>query len=153
MTTRTKALEVTAAVAASAFGLLVAAPPALAAPCTQWGFAGRTTFDQSNGWAAQFESTGNTAQGPAQAYRTGYSLNIYEMHGTVDGGIDGQAVNVRVQWNGGQLGIYEGRVDANGLASGTTYDGQNPSSRATWNIHKPFQCLRREIRPDQISQP
>jgi hypothetical protein len=145
-------------VAISATGLLLlltglTAPPAQAAPCSQWGFTGKTTLDQSNGWATQFESKGEAAQGPAQAYRTGYSINIYEMNGTVTGGIEGQAVNVRVQWDGGQLGIYDGRVEANGLASGTTYDGQNPSSRATWNIHNPFTCLRREIRPDQIGQP
>jgi hypothetical protein len=142
----------------SAIGLAVlltglTAPPAQAAPCGQWGFAGRTTFDQSNGWATQFESKGQAAQGPAQAYRTGFAINIYEMYGTAAGSIEGETVNVRVQWDGGQLGIYEGRVDANGYASGTTHDGQNPSSNATWNIHKPLQCLRREVRSDQINQP
>lgn len=145
-------------VASSATGLALllaglTAPPAQAAPCSQWAFAGKTTFDQSNGWATQFVSNGQAAQGPAQAYRTGFSINIYEMYGTVTGAIEGQAVNVRVQWDGGQLGIYEGRVDANGLASGTTYDGQNPSSRATWNIYKPFMCLRREVRRDRIEPP
>jgi len=145
-------------VAISATGLtfllaVLTAPPAQAAPCSQWGFVGKTTLDQSNGWATHFESKGQAAQGPAQAYRTGSSINIYEMYGTVTGGIDGQAVNVRVQWDGGQLGIYEGRVDADGFASGTTYDGQNPSSRASWNIYKPFLCLRRDVRGDQIGQP
>jgi hypothetical protein len=144
------------AISAAGLVLLLAwltAPPAHAAPCTQWAFAGKTTFDQANGWATQFESKDQVAQGPAQAYRTGSSINIYEMYGTVTGAIEGQAVNVRVQWSGGQLGIYEGSVNADGSASGTTYDAQNPSSRATWNIYKPFTCLRREVRTDQIGQP
>jgi hypothetical protein len=63
------------------------------------------------------------------------------MTGTVDGGIDGYAVNVQVHWNGCSLGKYEGSVDANGFASGTTYDAKNPGTTATWSLSEPLRCM------------
>lgn len=63
------------------------------------------------------------------------------MHGTVEGGTKGYAINLQVRWAGGELGKYDGSVDAEGFASGHTYDGRTPSSAATWNSAAPLRCV------------
>jgi hypothetical protein len=85
-----------------------------------------------------FYSTGPRAQGHATATALD-SGGV--MSGTVEGRIDGYAVNLTVSWDGGSVGKYEGSVDANGFASGVTYDAKNPSSTATWSSQRPFLCL------------
>jgi hypothetical protein len=46
-----------------------------------------------------------------------------------------------VRWNNGATGLYQGKIDSNGYLSGNTTDVNNPSSRSTWYVGKPFQCL------------
>lgn len=116
--------------------------PALAQaapPCSQWGFGGDTRLNQSNGWTLAFNSTGPRAQGRAQAF--GGRDSPGHMVGTVDGGIDGYVVNLQVRWDGGEFGKYDGSVDANGFASGITYDARNPGSSAGWSSGQPLRCL------------
>jgi hypothetical protein len=115
--------------------------PLFAPPCSQWGFSGPTGFNQSNGWRLDFDSTGPRAQGAAHAYHYDEDDNRSEMHGTISGGVEGYAVKVEVAWNSGALGKYEGSVDANGFASGTSYDAKTPSSTATWNSVSPLRCI------------
>jgi hypothetical protein len=129
------AAALTAAVPALVFsnpGTSEAAPP-----CSQWGFDGPSFFRQSNDWTFNFDSTGPKAQGPAQADHFGHDV----MNGTISGGIDGYAVNLDVHWDTGSVGKYTGSVDANGFASGTTYDAKYPNSTATWNSNSAFRCI------------
>ena len=141
------------------FTLVTVAAPALillnaglasAGPCTQWGFAGQTQFNQSNGWTLFFESTGAKAQGRASAVGSapgGFRMvgvnpeDIPGMHGNIDGGVDGYVLNVTARWDGGSVGRYEGSVDANGFAHGVTYDARDPSSTAKWDSNGPLQCV------------
>jgi hypothetical protein len=148
-----------AATAFSALGLIfapaiaLAAPPLpLAPPCSQWGFAGDTRFDQSNGWAMRFTSTGAQANGPAVGF-TPKPPTQPSMHGTISGGVDGYAIKLEVRWDGGALGKYEGSVDANGFAHGTSYDAKTPSSTATWTTEGPLKCIAAPAPPQPAPAP
>lgn len=138
MSTRTVITAVTTAL--SAF-LLVVPAPAQAAPCTQWAFNGYTVLNQSNGWQMIFNSTETRVNGTAKA-RAGNNLDN-TMTGNVTGGIDRYAINLEVRWNSGPFGKYEGSVDANGFASGTTYDVVNRGSSAGWSAGQPLRCVTR----------
>jgi len=127
-----------AAILISAGVAVGSAAPASAAPCNQWGFDGRTGFMQDNGWVMWFDSQGARAQGAANAYSADLTGS---MHGTIDGRIDGYAINLTARWDGGALGKYEGSVDANGFASGVTYDAKTPTSHATWRSDRPLRCV------------
>ncbi|MDT5215878.1 MAG: hypothetical protein QOK18_4117 [Mycobacterium sp.] len=107
-----------------------------APPCGQWAFAGGTVLSQSNGWTMAFTSDGPRAQGHADAW-----AGDGQLHGTVDGAIEGYSVNVSAHWDNGSLGKYEGSVDANGFGSGVTFDARNPSSTATWSTVRALRCL------------
>ena len=63
------------------------------------------------------------------------------MNGKINGGIEGYAVKLDVNWVEGALRKYEGSVDANGFASGVTYDAKNPSSTATWHSQYALRCV------------
>jgi hypothetical protein len=84
-----------------------------------------------------FNSTGARAEG-----RTRGDYHEKDvMYGTIEGGIDGYRVNFDVRWDDGPRGKYEGSVDANGFASGITYDARNPASTATWHSNGAFVCI------------
>lgn len=135
-------LRAAGATVSLAISLLCAPTLAQAAPpCSQWGFAGRTNFNQSNGWTLGFDSTGPQARGRASAVATNPDGDLVAMYGTVSGAIDGYAVNLEVRWDNGPFGKYEGSVDANGFASGTTYDVVNRGSAAGWSTQRPLQCV------------
>lgn len=139
--TKQAALRAASVAAMCVLGLLTGPAPAHASPpCSQWGFAGETNFNQSNGWTLTFDSTGQRAQGSARAIARNDN-GPFTMSGTVEGGIDGYAVNLQVRWNGGEFGKYDGSVDANGFASGTTVDVRNPGSSASWSSGQPLRCI------------
>ena len=132
-----------AAVAASALtigviGLFTGPVPAQAAPCSQWGFNGFTVLMQTNSYWVQFTSTGPTAQGTANSYK---SKGAPPNSGPISGGIDGSNVNLSIEWGGQPRGVYTGTVDANGNARGTTYDAGAPGSTAEWSQPRPTQVL------------
>lgn len=125
------------AIAMSAVGLVASPAPAQAVPCKQWAFAGYTTFRQSNGWELVFNSRDTRVSGTANARANGGV-----MKGNITGGIDGYAVNLQVAWNGGEYGKYDGSVNTDGFASGTTVDASNPGSSAGWRSAYPLRCIQ-----------
>jgi hypothetical protein len=56
--------------------------------------------------------------------------------------LNSTVLSFQVRWNNGATGMYQGTIDSNGYLSGDTYNVANTSSRATWAVRKPFQCLR-----------
>jgi hypothetical protein len=87
----------------------------------------------------RFNATGKDAQGSAIAFTP--NPPVSEMKGTISGSIEGYAVNLKVQWDNGPIGKYDGSVNADGIASGTTYDIKNPGSSAGWSSSAPLQCV------------
>jgi hypothetical protein len=115
--------------ATTLMGFLVVPPPAHAAPCSQWGFNGQTTFQQSDGWQLRFTSTGSSAQGPAQALDGHFPDTGQPKHGNITGGVvNGQGIDISVHWDNGTVSKYSGEVDAKGGVTGNIYvPAQDPS--------------------------
>ena len=110
-------------------GLLTAPAPARATTCSQWGFNGDTDFQQSDGWVLNFNSTGPSAQGPAEALDGNFPDTGDPKHGNVTGGVvNGQGIDIQVHWDNGTYSKYSGEVDPNGGVSGNVYvPAQDPS--------------------------
>jgi hypothetical protein len=132
-----KSPRATSASLLAATSLLALSAHALAdPPFAQWSFAdGETTLEQDNGWMLHFTSPGPNARGRADAT----NVNGY-MVGTVKGQITGYQVDFTVNWDGGSVGKYTGSVDANGFASGVTYDAKHPGSSSPWHSTGPLVC-------------
>ena len=116
---------------------LIAAPTAQA--CSQWNIS-KFTLRQSNGYFVTFEfdQVGSLLRGPARSVdRRGNPHG----RGDVEGSVTGAAVHFTVTWNSFSAGVYDGRIDADGLVSGSSYDKWNPASTASWNGSRRATCV------------
>ena len=119
--------------------LLTWAAPAQAAPCSQWGFpGGRFLFTQSNGYTVELSSpSGQDAQSRALAWNNSGD----ELYGRSGGNINGYHINFDVQWTNGHIGKYQGGMDPNGFAHGSTVDLKDPNSTASWDSVAALRCI------------
>jgi hypothetical protein len=145
-----------AATAISAAVLLTVSPPAQAHPilplapaCTQYGFNGPFTLQQTSGDTVTFNATGPNASGVMADANSG------EYHGPVTGGITGAKLDFTISWRGrgvpdnGSLyskGRYTGTVGNDGFAHGDTHDELSPAS-ALWDSTVPLVCLTQAADP------
>jgi hypothetical protein len=121
-----------------------AAVPATAQACSQWDIS-RAVIRQSNGYFVifEFDQAGTLLRGPAQAKdRRGNPV----LRGDVEGNLTGAAIHFTVTWNSFSAGVYDGKVDADGLVFGTSYDKWTPTSTATWNMSRRATCVRPLVR-------
>lgn len=131
------AVRAVAAVAAAISAVvLTTATPAYAAYCKQWMFNGTYFFMQSNNLALVFYGFNRTPSGTAATI----SGPITRMRGPVTGRLDGNYIYMRVKWDNGSVGTYEGNVDAGGRARGITYNSADSSYNANWKSDKGFLC-------------
>lgn len=122
--------------------LLIAAWPAPAdAECAHWDVSDQWTAKQSNGHDVEFilSQDGTRIWGTAREVRDIPRIQI-------EGTMMGNQFSVTVFWSGGTAGVYRGIINASGKLAGTTYDKNNPSSRATWVASRPMKC-RPELAP------
>jgi len=145
-----------AVTAMGASGLLTVAVPAqadpmfpLAPPCVQYGWAGNTVLQHTNGWTATFNATGTSSSQPASATHTGGG----RLAGTVDAVINGRSVSLLMKWNNGAVGNYTGTVGDDGIARGDTVDLVHPENKAGWNTASPLSCLKTEAPPPVVAPP
>jgi hypothetical protein len=132
---RTRSLGALLAAALAAF----AAVPATAQACSQWDIS-RAVIRQSNGYFVifEFDQAGTLLRGPARALdRRGNPV----LRGDVEGTLTRDAIHFTVTWNSFSAGIYDGKVDADGLVFGTSYDKYTPTSTATWNTSRRATCV------------
>jgi hypothetical protein len=137
-----------AATAITAMGFLTAAPPAQAhpilpldPPCSQYGFDGVFTLQQSNGAVVRFNSTGPDASGTAVATGT---EGVDSLTGPVSGGVQGRNVDFTINWNTTPFeresrGRYTGSVSNDGFAHGNTVD-EKGTAAAHWDSTVPLVC-------------
>jgi hypothetical protein len=137
-----------AATAISAAGFFTVAPPAQAHPmlpfplapaCSQWGFPGDFSLNQTNNDTVRFTSTGSVASGQAVAGRADGTIV-----GQVSGGIQGDKLDFTIGWNPSvfssrAVGRYTGTVGNDGFAHGDTHDELSPAS-AHWDSAVPLLC-------------
>ncbi len=56
----------------------------------------------------------------------------YDEHGLVSGTLNGSTLQLRVNWDGGAVGMYKGTIDENGVITGTTGDKAKPNIQIRW---------------------
>jgi hypothetical protein len=136
-----------AATAISALGVLAIPTPARAGPmfplapaCTQYGFDGKFSLRQDNGFRVSFTSTGPAATGEV----TARGDNGWRQLGYVKGGIKGRNVDFTAHWDsnsGTGPGHYIGVVGDDGLVRGGTTLDQSNVNVANWSSTSPLGCL------------
>lgn len=125
------------------FGVFIFLMPhtARAACDGQWNLSGDWLLVQNNGAKATFslQQSGNVISGSgAYPGRTG----------KVTGSIQGDGFFFVVDWRHDwvtspsfETGQYTGTVDAQGRIAGSTFDMQNPTSRALWHGNRTANCI------------
>jgi hypothetical protein len=114
--------------------LFTLSPYVARAECSNWDVTGTWEVKQSNGSSitvvvapkggGSFEVTSPTGGG-----------------GLGSGNISGNDFFMEIGWYGGTNdGVYRGKVGSSGRISGTTYDANNPGSKARWFSAKVMKC-------------
>lgn len=143
-----------------AIGLCVAMsfPAAAAQTCSQWDVGGEWTAVQSNGAKPHFslQQSGSGIQGTAgdtYVHKDACVLvacgdDYYTHQGSVDGSVDGNAIELKSYWDNNAIGVYSGTIGPQGRIEGTTYDQRNPQVRAEWYSDRTMKCLSDEPASD-----
>jgi hypothetical protein len=134
---------------ASTLAVLLFCSPGIShadSPCYEWWFPAQPTqINQDNGWILNFQGSGLSANG--DAFATGRTSRA-QMSGKVSGGITldmhgsggYNVVHFVVTWRDGKQGVYDGTVDQDGFARGTTNQiGKAATYR--WKSASPWQCI------------
>ena len=138
-------------------------PSAAQAACSQWDLPGSWIAIQSNGSKPEFslQQTETLLQGTAHYDYTHKDKCIlvacgddyYTVHGSVDGTITGDSLDVTVYWEDGGVGGYTGKIGPTGRMTGTTVDKNNPRNVATWYSDQPFKCRAAAAPPVAVTPP
>jgi hypothetical protein len=147
-----------AAILFGAVAFLTVPAPAQATPnCSQWGFPGNFSLNQSNGLTVRFNSTtGPIAHGTADS-RGGDHADW----GNVDGGIQGDSINFIISWtttdtayqDSPPTGVYGGSVGSDGFAHGDTEDRSGRGPGAHWDSTVPLVCIKPTAPPPAAAPP
>ncbi|CAN5352675.1 hypothetical protein BH11PSE14_BH11PSE14_09110 [soil metagenome] len=133
--------------------VLVNAPTHAQADCQAWDLNGHLTLIQTNDTAASVELTqmGNNFSGHASF---GYwrdddfwlcnigscGKDYIVVSGPVVGTVNGDAFEATIYWNDNAVGIYSGRIGPQGLIVGSSFDRNDPGSRADWHSNRVLAC-------------
>ena len=135
-----------------ALGAALAAAPALAVDggCAQW--------DVSGAWAAVQTNEATVSltlqQAGAQFHGNASYDYIHNIHhdiliddeerrtdsGPIVGTVTGNSFEATVYWSKNQIGIYTGQIGPQGLIVGSTYDKNDPQTRADWHSNRVVSC-------------
>jgi len=121
-------------------GLAVAAallvPGGAEAACSgTWDLNGTFVATQSNGAKVTFKlkQDGTVLSGDASVPNPVVSSTSMPITArSVEGSVEGDAVDITVYWDGPSIGVYSGAVNKDGWLYGEGYDKLNPASRASW---------------------
>jgi hypothetical protein len=81
-------------------------------------------IDQSPPGGRTITGTGSHSEGKVQ--------------GAGRGRVEGDKFHLKVKWNNGTTGVYNGTFGLDGFISGVTFDERHPSSQATWRSNTEF---------------
>ncbi len=127
------------------------------AQCQQWDVSGKWKIRQGSftlpvilsqngktvsGTAAHKGALIQESSGPLGVEGFGVEENLA---GTVNGTVEGDKLEVQINWAGGGAGVYRGTIGKNGVIRGMTYDKKKPSSTATWQSSKVMKCADEEV--------
>jgi hypothetical protein len=129
------------------------AAPADETACANWDLSGQWTFFQSNEASPvfQLELTDTGLQGtggfgylvdsePCPFFAACGKDPVY-VSSSVDGTVTGNELELTSYWSDGSIGVYSGKVNAQGRIEGTTFDRQHPQTMASWYSDHTAKCL------------
>ena len=121
--------------------------------CQRWDVGDHITLIQSNNTAAdlRLKQTPSGFSGDASfGFWTDddfWLCNIgscgkdyHIVRGPVVGTVNGDMFEATVYWDNNAIGVYTGRIGAQGLIVGNTYDKNDPSTRADWHSNRVLEC-------------
>jgi hypothetical protein len=132
-----------------AFVICLALAPLGRAPaeaaCQQWDVSGRWQMQQTNGFTVTVNlvQKGTKILGRATTSTAGTH--------DVRGNVHGDDLYLDVTWSLETRGIYRGKIGSSGRIEGTTYDKENPGSRAKWFSTTPMRCADVSPTPPPIA--
>lgn len=132
---------------------LLILPFLVQAECSKWDFNGAIQLVQSNGTTTHLSlvQTGNKINGNAsfdslhvdQCFFMDCGSVRYTYVGSVDGLVNGNAVELTIYWDRDDhsIGVYTGTINALGRVEGTSYDRSHPATTASWYSYTKLGCL------------
>ncbi len=133
--------------------VLVNAPTHAQADCQAWDLNGHLTLIQTNDTAASVElkQEGSNFSGQASF---GYwkdddfwlcnigscGRDYIVVSGPVVGTVNGDAFEATIYWSNNAVGVYSGRIGPQGLIVGSSFDKNDPSTRADWHSNRVLTC-------------
>ncbi|MCX7042001.1 MAG: hypothetical protein NT117_04835 [Gammaproteobacteria bacterium] len=125
----------------------VSAPAFADGECLEWNVTGSWPLTQSNGTRVilRLQQTGTHLQGVGEySYHSDSAEQQYTVSGPVDGQLEnGNLVRVAAYWSNGSVGLYVGKIQADGGMSGYTSDRNNVNNKATFVASASAQCVSR----------
>ena len=134
--------------------------------CAQWDVSGDWRAVQSNivevgsNPTMHLQQTGTRFQGSAHYYYyvTDDGLLLvdgltrrYDVDGPIVGSVTGSSFEATVYWNNNTIGVYTGQVGPQGLVVGSTYDKNNPGTRADWHSDHVAHCQPGTVIPPPMA--
>ena len=110
--------------------------------CPQgWNVSGGWRFKQSNqgvpnSLRLSMDGGGNIS-GSARYQTGGRNTSV---SGSVTGQVSANDVELVISWSNGLTGIYNGKIDPQGMITGTGYEKSSPSKRVSWSSDKAMTC-------------
>ena len=119
--------------------------------CTYWEINGHWTIVQSNNTYVYvtLQKTRDGIEGSARyRYRTERGVfneivRWYWEEGSVDGSINGNSIELTVYWDDRKTGLYKGTITAQGRLQGSSYQQDDPETKAYWHSEARAKCLVR----------
>lgn len=119
------------------------------AECRQWDATGGWHAIQSNISAGSdttqplfsLEQSGSELRGTASFHRAARGEGDLQHNASVDGVIQGNAMELTAYWDDGAIGVYKATISSLGRAEGDAHDRLNPANNAHWYSDRRFNCL------------
>lgn len=80
---------------------------------------------------------GGNINGSARYQTGGRNTSV---SGSVTGQVSGNDVELVISWSNGLTGVYNGRIDPQGMITGTGYEKNSPSKKVSWSSDKAMTC-------------
>ena len=117
--------------------------------CPQgWNVSGGWRFKQSNqgvpnSLRLSVDGGGNIS-GQARYQTGGRDTSV---GGLVSGRFSGSEIELVISWSNGLTGVYNGRIDSQGMITGTGYEKSTPSKKVSWSSERPMTCGEQAPQP------
>ncbi len=124
------------------------------AECQQWNVGHKWRFRQGSKVVNEktvtttvdmnLQQEGTVLTGTANLQDTypadGHVYVLWKVSGTVDGTVEGDQFAVKIEWNNGTTGVYEGTIGPSGKIEGKGWEIRSPRTKARWYSETRMGC-------------